>query len=401
MISTETREPLPALYVTLSRIGPLLAVLGIAGWVIGLFTGNLAECMHSYLFGWIFWVNVALGCFVLSMLANVVRANWGYPVLRPFEAGSRMLWLMLVLMIPIFIGLKYIYPWMDPAQVAADPVMKGRAAYMSSTWFILRAIVYFVIWLIISTLLNQSSLRQDTSRDLNEAQWRVNLSAPGIVIYVLTVTFAMTDWLMSLDSHWFSTIYGFIFCDGQILGALSLIVLMVTAARHFNQPPYNDETVSRASMRDLGNLMLTFTMVWAYFALSQWIIIWSGNLTFEGHYYWIRLEDPGLLAMGSFIVFGQFFFPFLLLLSSKAKRTPKLLGMVAAWILFVRIIDIFWMVKPMFLSHFHLHIPFTPWDVAAFFGIGGLWLTGFVWALRAHPILPRHNLTVQEVLEHA
>ncbi|HLV79641.1 MAG TPA: hypothetical protein VKT32_05140, partial [Chthonomonadaceae bacterium] len=140
MISTKTREPLPALFSTLGVLSPILAVLGIAGWVIGLLTGNTAECMHSYLFAWIFWVNLALGCFVLTMLANVVQANWGYPVLRPFEAGNRMLWLMAVLFIPICLGLKYIYPWMDPHLVASDPVLQNRAAYMSPTWFILRAI---------------------------------------------------------------------------------------------------------------------------------------------------------------------------------------------------------------------------------------------------------------------
>lgn len=395
MTQYESKEPLPGILNTLGMIGPLLALIGIAGCLFG-YMNNRAEFWHSYMFGWIFWVNITLGCFLVTLLIHTVRATWGYPVLRLFEAGSRLIPVLFLLFLPVLAGLPYLYPWADHARVAADPVLQHRSAYMQPTWFMMRTIVYFAIWTILSTLVNQSSLRQDRTGDPNEAQWRTTLSAPGIVIYVITVTLAVTDWVMSLDPHWYSTIYGFIFCDGQALGALSLITLLVTWWAY--RPPYTKEVILHSVTRDLGNLMLTFTMVWAYFALSQWLIIWSGNLPEEIHYYLERLKTPSLLAMGTFLVFGQFFIPFLLLLSSRAKRTPKLLAGIAAWIVLVRIVDIFWIIKPMFK---HDDVPFTLWDVVAFVGIGGIWLTGFVFFARANALFPRHALLPEEALEHA
>ncbi|HEV2472537.1 MAG TPA: hypothetical protein VGS41_07730, partial [Chthonomonadales bacterium] len=267
-------------------------------------------------------------------------------------------------------------------------------------WFGFRGLILFGIWLLLATLLNQSSRAQDIDGNPARAQWRANLGTAGIVIYVITVTLASTDWVMSLDPHWYSTIWGFIFCDGQALGAMALITLIITQNAH--APAYEGK-LNKDVTRDLGNLLLTFTMVWAYFAVSQWIIIWSGNLPDEIEYYLTRLKGP-MLPVGTFIVIGQFFAPFVMLLSSRAKRTPSMLGGIAVLILIVRVVEIFWIVKPMFPDAPKLPgsiLPLSGWDGVTFLALGGLWLGGFAYLLGKNALFPNHTYVVPEVLENA
>lgn len=349
---------------------------------------------HSYLFGYIVWITLTLGCFGLMLFHHAIRGRWSAPVLRLYEAGASTLIPMAVLFLPIlFVALPALYPWANAEIVRGDPVLEHKAAYLNPTFFTIRTVIYFAFWIGFTLYLTRSSLLQDKTGDQRLMDKRASVSAFGIVLFVLSVTFAFTDWAMSLDPKWLSTVYGAWFVAAMGLAASSFVALLVTA--QVNRKPYSD-VVTPQLTRDIGNLMLTFTLLWAYLSLSQFLIIWAGNLPEEITYYKRRLS-PGWNEMGSFLIAFQFLVPFIALLSGNTKRTPRLLMTVAIWILFMRVVDIFWVIVPAFRANFGIH----PMDIVAFVGIGIIWLGWFRWRVAQHPLLPRHEPRLQEVYEHA
>ena len=367
----------------LQRAAPALAVLGAVLCVLGLLTQR-DTFFEGYLYAFVFWGGLTLGCFSLTLLMHVVKARWGRPVLRMLEAGSRMLLPMAILFLPIalgnLLGFHHLYPWADPARVQSDPVLQHRAPYMNSGFFFIRYVVYFAIWIFMSSKLNAWSLEQDRTGDPHLQSRRTNLSAPGIVLFVITLTLAFTDWVMTLDPHWFSTIYGLWFLVGQALSALSFTVLLATSMS--KRSPYR-EALDDGTLRDLGNMLLTTTMLWGYVALSQFLIMWSGNLPEEVGYYFKRQRGVWL-GMGAFIMFGQFFAPFLALLSGRTKRTARLLQLVAGGILAVRMVDLFWSVMPFFKPS----LMQVAWSAAAWLFMGGVWFIFFTASLKRFPLIP-------------
>jgi hypothetical protein len=204
--------------------------------------------------------------------------------------------------------------------------------------------LYFLVWNVLSYFLNAWSLGQDRNPDPRIARRMQQLSAGGLLAYGLTITFAAFDWLMSLEPHWFSTIYGVLIMGGQGLSALAfLIVALVWLSR---RPPL-DRIVVAAHFHDLGNLLLAFVMLWAYFSFSQYLIIWSGNLPAEITWYTHRLQT-GWRWVGTALVLFHFAVPFVLLLSRAVKRDPQMLVKVAIAVLIVRLLDLFWLIAPEF-----------------------------------------------------
>lgn len=405
------KTPFPRLLTRIGSAGLVLAVLGAIGLVAAGLTGGTDQFLHAYLYGWIFWTSLTIGCFGLMLLQTIVRASWGFPVIRLFEAGSKMMPIMGLGCIPLIIAAYtgHLYPWADPAMVRQDPVLHYRAIYFNPFGFMFRNIIYFVFFTFITWLLSYLSREQDRTGNMEIAQNRVNIAAPSFVIMVLLVTFAITDWVMSLDPHWYSTIYGFwfIICSG--LTAMALITLIGCRLKMGGYVPFNvtpqhpDSIITRGVTRDWGNLLLTMIMVWAYFSLSQFLITWSGNLPAEITYYIKR--NTGLLAWyTAFMVIFQFFVPFLCLLSSRAKRTPGLLAAVAALIVCVRVFEVAWNIIPMFHP---LYAGLGPqlegilFYLASLVGFGGIWLYGFITFAKSTPLIPSSELVAEEVLHHA
>jgi len=352
---------------------------------------------QSYIFAWTFWTSLTVGCIGLMLMQNIVRAVWGYPVVRMCEAGAKLLPLMFVLYLILFaFGRSELYPWAQPALVAKDPVLQYKMRFMSGWQVMLRVFLIMVFWGILILINLRSSRRQDETGDENEARLRTNVSSPGLVFFILTLTFVFTDTVMSLEPHWYSTIYGLLFMADSGLVGFSFVTILLMLFR--NREPYRG-VVNRVVMRDLGNLLLTFTMVWAYFNISQFLIQWSGNLPEEVSYYFVRDNDPwrwlGILTM-----IGQFFLPFLLLLSNRAKREPQKLLAVAALIFIVRAADIYWIIIPTFRTQ-------GPGlgglvDLGIWLVMGAIWLAGFFALLKTRPLLPRYITESQmEALEHA
>lgn len=391
-MNVESRPVLARLQIA----GVIAAVLGLIGCALA-FGQDAKVFQQSYLFGFVFWYNLSLGCLGVSLLHHSIRARWSLPVLRFFEAGSSLLPYILLLFIPVLLWLPNLYPWAAPDAAAHDAVIRFKSPYLNSTRFILFAIGYFVVWIGLASILNRSSAAQESSGNATLAQGRANLGAAGLVLYVLTVTFATTDWVMSLDPHWYSTVYGVMFVVAQGYGALALATVMLGLfGKH---KPVSDELTPRLT-RDLGNMLLTFTMLWAYIAFSQYVIMYSGNLPEEITYYTARLQGTWW-AIGTGLVIFQFFVPFLLLLSGRTKRTPSLIVSVAVWILLMRVVDTFWVVTPFFYGDGGAVPAVAYWGSAStLLAMGGIWLLLYAHRLGRYPLVARHQTLSEEVPQH-
>ncbi|MGH9971252.1 MAG: hypothetical protein ACREBG_26140 [Pyrinomonadaceae bacterium] len=343
---------------------------------------NRTQFFRSYLVGYLFWIGIALGCLALLMLQHLSGGIWGLVIRRVLEAATRTLPLMAALFVPIILGAHQIYPWTHKEEMAKSPALEQKAHYyLNLPFFTGRAALYFAIWMLAAYLLNKWSHEQDRTAGRQFTRRMRMFSGPGLAIFVLTVTFASVDWAMSLNPEWFSTIYGLLFVAAWALSALAFVIA-VMAFLSRREPM--STVVKPNQFQDLGKLMLAFVMLWAYFAFSQFLIVWSGNLPEEIQWYLPRLRGGwGVIAVS--VVFFHFALPFLLLLSASLKRNPRKLLMLVGLILVMRLIDVFWMVAPEFQRD-HFYVSWM--DVVAPLGIGGLWLAMFLWQLGKRPLIP-------------
>jgi hypothetical protein len=298
---------------------------------------------------------------------------------------------MTVLFLPIALGMTHLYPWTNADLLAHDEVLHHKRLYLNTPFFLVRAAIYFLAWNAISYFLNRWSLEQDQTANPRLARRMQMISGGGLLAYGLMITFASFDWLMSLEPHWFSTIYGVLIIGGQGLSALAfLIIALVWLSR---RPPL-DRIVVPAHFHDLGNLLLAFVMLWAYFSFSQYLIIWSGNLPAEIAWYLNRLQT-GWRAVGLILIVFHFAAPFAVLLSRRVKREPELLLKVAVGILIVRLIDLFWLIAP----EFHVQGLSISWlDILLPLSLSAFWLGCFVWQLRGRAILPVFDPEFEETI---
>ncbi len=376
----------------IQRLSLFVGVIFLVIFGIGSFMGGAAQFFHSYLLGFIFWNGVAVGCLALLMLQYLIRGSWGLAIRRVLEAGTRTLWLTLLLFIPLIFGLKYIFPWLqlDRPDLTEEAVriIKERHAYLNVEFFVARTAIFFFIWLTFTWLLNRFSIEQDRTAERRLSRLSTQLSGPGAALFVLTVTFASVDWMMSLDPTWYSTIFGLIFVIGWTLSAFSLVIAIMVVLH--DRPPFAG-LVGKPIFHDLGKLLLAFVMVWAYFNFSQFLIIWSGNLPEEGKWYFERLNG-GWQYVALALVLLQFVLPFVLLLSRDLKRNAKRLLGVAVLVFLMRFVDLYWVVIPAF-NHagFHSNILSLITNIAAALGIGGIWFMFFAYQLKQRPLLPLND----------
>jgi hypothetical protein len=303
---------------------------------------------------------------------------------RLLESAAGTLPVVALLFVPLLFGLHDLYVWARPDEVAGSELLQHKSLYLNVPFFSIRTAIYFAVWIGLAYVLNTWSLEQDRTADLSLSRRLQMLSGPGLVLYGLTVTFGSIDWVMSLEPEWFSTIYGVTFMVGQALSAFAFVILvaLLLADHH----PLAD-VASPSLFQDLGNLLLAFVMLWAYMAFSQFLIIWTGNLPEEIPWYLHRMGG-GWQWIGPLLFLFYFGVPFLLLLSRGTKRSRRMLFAVAAAIVLMRLVDLFWLVAPAFRpSELRVH-----WmDLAAPIGVGGIWLWAFVRQLKGRPLLPLND----------
>jgi hypothetical protein len=359
-----------------------LAVLLVC--LVGAFA-NPVRFFQAYLLGYLFWVGIALGCLAILMLHHLVGGRWGFVIQRLLEAGTRTLPLMALLFVPLVLGLREVYVWARPEAVLASELLRHKQPYLNGPAFFARAVVYFAIWIGAGSLLTMLSSRQDQGAGVEALTRRLQVwSGPGLLVYGVTVSFAAMDWVMSLEAEWFSSIYGVIFMVGQGLSALAFAILVGVLLSE-RQPLRG--AMGAQQLHDLGNLLLAFVMFWAYIAFSQLLIIWSGNLPEEIPWYLNRLKGGWQYLAAGLILF-HFALPFLLLLLRSAKRRAKVLVVIAAGILGMRLLDLFWLTAPAF----HPARLAVHWlDLAVPIGLGGVWLAAFLFHLKRRPLLALHD----------
>ena len=380
-----------AAVAVLNRLQKKSFLIGIIVIGVSLILAFLSpvQFFRSYLFAYVFWVGLALGSLAITLLHHLSGGRWGAVIRRVLESGTRTFPLLLILFLPLIPGIRSLYLWSDQEKVAADHILQQKTAYLNVPFFLGRTALYFVVWLLLAYLLNKWSRQEDqgsTARLQSRFQF---LGGIGLLLYGLTATFASIDWMMSLEPHWFSTIYGLLVITGQVLSAFAFVIAVASVLMQYE--PLS-EKLTTTLFHDLGKLMFAFVMVWAYLAFSQFLIIWSGNLPEEIPWYKHRLTH-GWQLLGLFIVVFHFALPFLLLLSRDLKKNPRLLAMVAVGVLFMRIVDLYWTIGPEFHQQgLTVHLL----DILLPVGMGGIWLAFFFKQLKGWPLLPVNDPNLQE-----
>jgi hypothetical protein len=356
------------------------------------------QFFRAYLMAFMAWLGVTLGSMAILMLRHLTKGAWGMVIRRILGAAMRCSPLMALLFVPLLFGLPRLYPWARPLDAIADVHLREHLqeitkTYLSVNGFIIRAVIYFAIWNLLSFLLTKWSAEQDRPPMRDHSSRFKALSGPGLILYGLTITFAAIDWVMSIDPSWISTIFGLSFLIGQVLSALCFAVVVERIL--FRYKPMS-ELLKPEQVHDHGKFMLAFIMVWAYFSFAQWLIIWAGNLPEEITWYMRRLNG-GWGYIGLVLVLFHFAVPFVMLISRSFKRDITRLVWLAAWLLVMRYVDLFWIIEPNFSAAFNL----TWLDLVVPVAMGGLWLAYFFRNLNSMPLVPAYDVFAVEVLEPA
>lgn len=379
-------------------------IIGGVATLVALFVAftNPTVFFRGYLLNYMLWLGISLGSMAIVMVRHMTGGGWGTVIRRILGASMRTMPLLIILFIPFALfGVRRLYPWAVPVESIVDPAIREHLQkhsfvlrdYLNYRGFVIRAVIYFAVWFLLQYLLSRFSFEHDRPPFADRSARFKMVSAPGIILYAITISFAAIDWVMSIDPSWISTIYGLIFVAGQLISALAFAIVIERIL--YNYKPMS-ELLQPSFVHDHGKFLLTFIMVWAYFSFSQWLIIWAGNLPEEITWYMRRLHG-GWQYVGAFLVVFHFFVPFFILLSRPFKRDIKQLAWVASWMLIMRYIDLIWHIEASFSERFSVTLA----DVAIPFAMGGIWIAYFCHNLGSRPLVPAYDATAQDVLEPA
>jgi len=370
-----------------------VGVVGLAATGAGFAMGEHEQFFFSWLVAFMLFTTISLGALFWMLVQHAARATWGTGLRRTAENLAMNLPLMAIFFIPIALGTHTLFHWTHEEAVALDPILKWKQGYLNETFFFIRALVFFGIWSALATFYRRSSLAQDRSGD-PAVLYKMRKWAPvGIIGFALSVTFAGFDWMMSLDPHWFSTMFGVWTFAGSLVGFFAtqnLIALWLT------KPGRLENTLTIGVRHDAAKLQFAFTVFWAYISFSQYYLIWYANIPEETAFFQLRMQG-GWENVGRLIVIGHFILPFWVLMSRHMKRNRTVLGLAAGWMVFMHFVDIYFVVMPTHASHGpHYH-----WmDLTAVLGIGGIWLAALMRRYQKAPAVAHRDPALIASMEY-
>ncbi len=381
------------------RLGTIALSAGIiflAVSALGYFQDS-AQFFLAYMTAFVFWLSISLGGLFFTMLHHLTGAKWSTVLRRMSENIASTIPLMAILFIPLLFGLHELFHWshaeiFDPTSPAFDELLAKKEPYLNVPFFLIRAVIYFGVWILLSRLLRKTSLAQDKGHDEAQVRKMRRVSAPGMVAFALTLTFASFDWVMSLDAHWFSTIFGVYIFSGAFLALMSFMILVGYYHRRNNVLA---ETVTVEHYHDLAKLTFGFIIFWAYMAFSQYFLIWYANIPEENYWYLYRWENSWKYV-SLVVIFGHFVIPFVGLITRAAKRNVTYLAFMSVWILIMRWVDLYWLVMP---THHQDGFHFSWMDITTLQGIGGLFVWYFWKKHSSQPMVPVGDPALKSSLE--
>ena len=374
------------------KIGTIALVLGIVFLGISVlgYMNDQAHFYLNYLTAYIFWLSIALGGMFITMIHHVTNASWSTVIRRITENMAGTMPVFVILFIPVIFGTHDLFHWshaevMDPGSDKFDALLYEKVGYLNPTFFYIRAVFYLTVWTFFSYMLRKKSIQQD-STGADYALPYKKLSAPGLILFAITTTFASFDWMMSLDAHWFSTIFGVYFFSGVFLSGLTFLLILLIYLR---SKKILHDVVSIEHYQDIAKFIFAFIIFWSYMAFSQYFLIWYANLP-EENFWFLYRWDNSWQALSLLVIFGHFVFPFLALITRAAKRSVPFLLFMSVWIILMRLVDLYWIIMPTGLAEDGTRVQFAVqmYDIAPLIGIGGIFFWFFWKQLTAHALIP-------------
>lgn len=384
-------------------IGMGVGVLGVLATLAGI-AMDRGPAFGSYLVAYMLMLSLALGSLFFVILHHITGAKWSVTLRRLAEGTASTLPLFAILFIPVVIGMKDLFVWSRPEVVEVDKLVQDKAGYLNTTFFLIRAVVYFAVWSLTAIFFAKRSLAQDAGDAVAETKKMRRVAPVALLLYGITVTFAAFDWLMSISPHWFSTIFGVYFFSGAIQGFFALMIVLVLAMHRIGRL---HGIVTIEHLHDLGKFLFGFTVFFAYIAFCQYFLIWYANIPEETFWYLERWGDWAGVSVA--LIAFTFVLPFVLLMARAAKRNTTTLLLAAIVVLIGRAIDIFWLVMPSLLQSAQSLATGTPvqagpafsWTLfTALLGIGGLFVAFAARKLGSGPLIPIQDPHLRNSLGH-
>jgi hypothetical protein len=387
-----------SLWAKLPMIGGVLAVIGLG---IGFATmgKDPAKFWTSYLTAVFVFMSLGLGGLFFTLVSHATRAQWSIVVRRIAECFMITLPFTGALLLPLlFLGMHDLYHWTHHEVVEADPMLSAKAPYLNEGFFRNRTLVYIGVWALLALSFWRWSTRQDDAKDPAPYSHKMRWWAPlGIISFALTLTFGAFDFMMSLDPHWFSTIFGVYYFAGCVVtthGALALVILLL------QRSGYLRGVVTAEHYHDLGKMMFAFTVFWGYIGFSQYFLIWYASIPEETHWFSYRGHGDWL-TLSLTLVFMRFVLPFIGIMSRKIKRNPSTLMFWAVWVIVAELVDMFWLIQPPLAEQRGiLEIRPDLFDAATLVGVGGVFLAVLGWGLNRAALVPMKDPRLEESLNH-
>ncbi len=335
---TYNKKELPTRY---TRLGVLLLAIGLVFGIVAFITDQ-NRAVFNYLIAYSFMISIGLGSLFLIALEYIVGAVWSVPIRRIVEFFAATIPFLAILVIPLLFNMHELFHWSHEEAVAGDEILEGKAPYLNVPFFIIRVFVLIGIWSLFYFFFIRNSKKQDTTKDQNLTKLNIKLSAVFIPVFAISITITAIDWLMSIEPHWFSTIFGVYFFSGTVIASLAAVTLATVLLK---ENGYLHPSITNDHLYSLGGLMFAFINFWAYIAFSQFMLIWYADLPEES--FWFLQKWNGNWAVFSILlIIIHFVVPYAALLAHPAKKNPKRLKFIAVWLLFAHLFDLFWLVMP-------------------------------------------------------